>query len=200
MGDEVGLRSPDVSDDDLVAACLSGDVGAWAEVVERYERLVRSIPRAYGLGSHDVDEITQLTFTILVQSLGRLRPDTRLAPWLSTVARRHTWRVLERRRREPLARDDDGDVAAGLAHDEVRDHATAAADAEWLRAGLQRLSPRCRTLLEALYLRGEVAYVDIAEELGMPIGSIGPTRARCLAKLRALLDDVRDPGEVSDDA
>ena len=132
-----------------------------------------------------------------MQSLGRLRADTRLAPWLSTVARRHTWRVLERRRRERLATRGDDDVAAGLAHDDVGDHAASSADAEWLRSGLQRLSPRCRALLEALYLRGEIAYVDIAEELGMPIGSIGPTRARCLAKLRDLLDADRDPDQVN---
>jgi RNA polymerase sigma factor (sigma-70 family) len=186
------LPSPPVSDDDLVAACLRGETDAWSEVLERYGRLVRSIPRAYGLGREDVDEVTQLTFTILVQSLPRLRADTRLAPWLSTVARRHTWRLLEARRREVAT--DVADVVPP--HDDVRRDADLRADAEWLRAGLQRLSSRCRQLLEALYLHGEVGYVDVAADLGMPIGSIGPTRARCLQHLRTLLDASARDGQV----
>lgn len=173
-----------MSDDDLVAACRAGDARAWSEVVERYQRLVRSIPRAYGLREHDIDEVSQLTFTILVQSLDKLRPDTRLAPWLSTVARRHTWRLLEVRRRETATEMRDGDFT----HDDLTRHARQHADAAWVRDGLRQLSSKCRALLEALYLRGDGGYAEVAEELGIPIGSIGPTRARCLERLRDVLD------------
>lgn len=172
-----------MSDDDLVVACRAGDPAAWAEVVRRYQALVRSIPRAYGLRGDDIAEVTQLTFSILVQSLDRLRPGTTLAPWLSTVARRHTWRLLEARRREAATEL----TETSLTHDAVRVHGERHADAEWLQAAMRELPPRCRSLLEALYLRGEAAYTEISAELGIPIGSIGPTRSRCLEKLRAAL-------------
>jgi len=173
-----------VDDDELLAGCRAGDDAVWAELVRRYERLVRAIPRAYGLGTADVDEIAQITFSILVQSLDRLRPDSRLAPWLSTVARRHTWRLLEARRREPVM-DIDDRMTGG--DDNVAVSAGQSADMAWVRHGLRLLPSRCRALLEALYLTGELSYADIASDLGIPIGSIGPTRARCLERLRTIL-------------
>ncbi|MBA3982871.1 MAG: sigma-70 family RNA polymerase sigma factor [Acidimicrobiia bacterium] len=173
-----------MDDDELLAGCRAGDAAVWEELVRRYERLVRSIPRAYGLGTTDIEEIAQMTFSVLVQSLDRLRPDSRLAPWLSTVARRHTWRLLEARRREPVM-DIDDRVAGSV--DNVAVSAGQAADVTWVRDGLRLLPSRCRVLLEALYLAGERSYADIANDLGIPIGSIGPTRARCLERLRTIL-------------
>src|SRR3990172_10262395 len=75
-------------DRDLILACRSGDKIAWERLLDKYERLVYSIPLNYGLTSEDAADISQITFTILIQSLDRLRDDTRLAPWLATVARR----------------------------------------------------------------------------------------------------------------
>lgn len=188
------LRFLSVHDDELLAGCRAGDAAVWAELVGRYERLVRSIPRAYGLGATDVEEIAQMTFSVLVQSLDRLRPDSRLAPWLSTVARRHTWRLLEARRREPVMDIDDRRAPS---YDNVAVSATRAGDAAWVRDGLRLLPSRCRVLLEALYLDGERSYADIAGDLEIPIGSIGPTRARCLEHLRSIL--LRATREVPHD-
>jgi RNA polymerase sigma factor (sigma-70 family) len=175
------------TDAELLAACREGDVDSWAEIVRRYERLVVAIARGYGLDSHAAADIAQTAFAILVQSLDRLRPDTRLAPWLATVARRHTWRALHHRSREPVVEVLEARAPGGPSP--IDQHA----DVAWLADGLARLGSRCRQLLEALYLRAdEPSYNEIAAELAMPIGSIGPTRSRCLAKLRLLLGDDDD--------
>src|SRR5215210_8180640 len=87
-------------DRDLILDCRNGDLGAWQRLLDRYERLVFSVPRRYGLSLEDAADITQLTFTILFQSIDTLSEDSTLGAWLTTVARRHTWRRLERKRRE----------------------------------------------------------------------------------------------------
>lgn len=178
-------------DDRLLADCRLGDRAAWQLLVERYHRLVRSVARSYGLRGDDVDEIVQLVFSILVKQLESFRPDTRLAPWMSTVTRRHVWRLLEQRRRERVA-----DHLGEASHRDVDEHADRAAEAEWLRAGMELLPPRCRLLLEALYWGGARPYAEVAAQLGIPIGSIGPTRARCLDQLRQLL--AEPAGALSD--
>lgn len=174
-------------DDELLARCRQGDEAAWYELVHRYHRLVRSIALSYGLRGDDVDEVVQVVFEILVAQLDRFHADTRLAPWLATVSRRHVWRTLEQRRREVVTQD----AGAERSHRDVDDHLARGIERDWLRTGLAELGPRCRSLLEALYLHGERPYSEIAEELDMPVGSIGPTRARCLEHLRRALDVAR---------
>lgn len=182
----VGLRDCGMpSDRALIAACRAGDQDAWRAVYDQYHRLVAAIARSYGATDHDADEIVQISFAILHDSIDRIADDSRLAAWLSTIARRHTWRLLETRRRSTPTEIADG----ALAHDAVREHADHSADSEVLRDALRLMPSRCRTLLEALYLRpDEPAYAEIAAELGIPIGSIGPTRGRCLARLREIVD------------
>jgi RNA polymerase sigma factor (sigma-70 family) len=171
------------SDDELIDACRADDRAAWAEVVRRYERLVLAQAHGYGLDGHAAADVAQITFAILVQSLDRLQPGTRLAPWLATVARRHTWRSLNQQRREPADGDDREERCTDVTTEDQR------VDAMWLADGLARMGSRCRQLLEILYLRpDQPSYADIAVELDIPIGAIGPTRGRCLAKLRTLLE------------
>jgi RNA polymerase sigma factor (sigma-70 family) len=172
-------------DDLLLAACRRGDAQAWAELFARHHRLVRSIAISYGLRGADVEEVVQIVFTIVVGQLDRFRPDTRLAAWLSSVTRRHVWRMLERHRRELVV----ADAGSQVSHADVDEAVERIASHEWLRSGLAALPAGCRRLLEALYLRGDRSYADVADELGIPIGSIGPTRARCLERLRVVLDD-----------
>ncbi len=167
----------------LLARCQTGDARAWERLIAKYERLVFSIPLAYGLGRDDAADIAQLTFTILMQSLGTLRADPNLAGWLATVARRHSWRLLAARRR----REGDADVESAAAQ-----RAAGPDDALervelliWLHEGLSRVATRCRDLLVALYFdRTEPSYAEIARRFAMPVGSVGPTRARCLEGLR----------------
>ena len=176
-----------VSDRDLIRGCREGRVGAWRRLLEKYERLVYSVPRKYGLSTDDAADITQLTFTIFVQSMDRLPEDSKLGGWLTTVARRHTWRLLERNRRQ------------GIGNHAVLDENTTGGDTEtldnwelgeWLYQGLSMIGRSCRDLLYALYLDPkQPSYAEVAARLGMAIGSVGPTRIRCLEQLKRALHE-----------
>lgn len=149
-----------------------------------------SIPRKYGLSAEDAADITQLTFTILVQSMDTLPEDSSLGAWLTTVARRHTWRTLERARRqgtEKLRVPEENTPAAANVDTENQEHWELT---EWLDYGLMLIDERCRDLLSALYLDPEQpSYAEVAARMGMAIGSVGPTRIRCLKRLRQVLSE-----------
>lgn len=170
------------TDHELLARCLAGDEQAWAEIVGRYERLVFSVALKNGLSREDAADITQLTFVALLESMSGLRSDGSLASWLTTVARRHAWRVRRRTALEqPWAVDDVDSAACG---DEDYERLAA------VHAGLARLGERCRQLLYALFFDPEdPPYAVVAERLRCAVGTIGPQRARCLHRLRTLLDE-----------
>ena len=163
-------------------------------MLNKYERLVYSIPLRYGLSRDDAADIAQNTFTILLESLNTLSEDSRLGAWLATVARRQSWRLLERNRREmPSENLDSADLAAravlfGKSGADSIEHWELT---ELLDTGLSQIGESCRQLLLALCFQPELSsYAEVAASLGMPIGSIGPTRARCLKRLReALVED-----------
>ncbi len=188
-------RTPvgDDTDQELIRRCREGSAGAWRRVLNKYERLVYSIPLRLGLSWDDAADVAQITFTILIKNLDSLPDDSRLGPWLATVARRHTWRLMERNRRETVSESLDymlltqSAVLLGKHDADSIEHWELA---EWLDAGLSKLSPRCRELLLALYFQPEqYSYAEIVEHMGMPLGSIGPTRARCLKRLKQILDE-----------
>lgn len=179
------------SDQDLIHACRKGETRAWERLLDKYEHLVFSIPLNYGLSHDDAADITQLTFTILIESLDTLREDSRLGPWLATVARRHTWRWLERIRRD-AASEYEGQIASASllnkAHTESIDRWELI---EWLNYGLSLIGQRCRELLLALYFDPQQpSYAEVAARLDMPVGSIGPTRARCLERMKQVLRET----------
>lgn len=186
-------RVADDSDRDLIRRCLAGSAGAWQRLLDNYEGLVYSIPLRYGLSRDDAADVAQITFTILIQSLPTLSEDSRLGPWLATVARRHTWRLLERNRRETASeRLEDTRLAqsAVLLGKHDADSIEHWELTEWLDTGLSKISESCRELLLALYFQPEQpSYAEIVDRLGMPLGSIGPTRARCLKRLKQVLGE-----------
>ena len=172
----------------MILACKKGQARAWDGLVAKYERLVFSIPRSYGLSREDAADVSQLTFTILIQSLDTLTEESNVKAWLATVARRHTWRVMEKGRREVVGKEDDVADAPWLHGNEKPSGRWETID--WLDGGLSKMSEPCQKLLKALYLdEGKPSYAEISERLGMPTGSIGPTRARCLQRLRAALGE-----------
>ena len=186
-------RNGVVSDQALILRCRRGSAGAWHQLLNKYEDLVYSIPLRYGLSRDDAADIAQITFTILIQSLDGLSEDSRLGPWLVTVARRHTWRLLQRNRRERANEHLEGtDIARsavllGKSDADTIEHWELS---EWLAAGLSKMGEPCRELLRALYFEPEQSsYAEVAERLGRPVGSIGPTRARCLSRLRQVLGE-----------
>lgn len=177
----------DNSDAQLLAACRRGNTQAWEQLLDKYERLVFSIPLSYGLSREDAADVTQLTFTFFLESLDTLHDDSNLHGWLSTVARRQTWRVVAQHKREqPLAYQDFEPVA-----DESTISLTEKGElVEWVHQGLFLLDERCRELLILLYFsREKTSYQQVSQQFGIPVGSVGPTRGRCLTKLRKLLEE-----------
>jgi RNA polymerase sigma factor (sigma-70 family) len=173
------------SDADLLVACRAGDERAWQQVLDKYERLVYSIPLNYGLDREDASDIAQITFTALIRSLATLRDDSNLGGWLALVARRHTWRLIQRRKQHAPAPLDDEAMALLPGRTNTLERWELV---EWLERGLALMGERCRQLLIALYFEAdEPSYAEIAQRLKMAEGSIGPTRARCLQRLRDLL-------------
>lgn len=188
---------PTRREDDLLRACRAGDATAWQRLVEKYERLVYAIPLRMGLDREEAADIFQLTFAALLHSLDAIRDESRLGGWLATVARRQSWAALRRRKAELNLEDltDTGpqdapswaEYADALGMSDA--HQLEAWElALWLNQGLAKLSRKCRDLLTALYLDvSEPSYADLSARLGIPLGSIGPTRARCLERLREAL-------------
>lgn len=186
MSDTDSKHNPvDPIDRALLDQARRGDSNAWQQILKRYERLVFSIPLNYGLSQADAADIVQITFTALLKQMDTLREDSSLGAWLATVARRHTWRVLQKHHREQI------DSAA-----DVNEHVQALGKSavnpierwevlEWINQGMLTLDERCRDLLTALYFDpAEPSYQQIARQLGIAEGSIGPIRARCLQRLK----------------
>ena len=183
-------------DAQLIEACRRGDASAWRALVERYQRLVYAIVRRVGLDEHAAADVFQTVFARLLQHLPNLAQPDRLQAWIVTTAKREA--LLQRSRG---LRTVSMTTSAAGADDEtpewdVADESPLPEDAlaelqelNQVRQALTRMDPRCRKLLEALF--GDhaepTAYEDVARRLGMPVGSIGPTRSRCLARLRQML-------------
>jgi RNA polymerase sigma factor (sigma-70 family) len=176
----------------LLQRCRRGDQRAWREVLDQYQRLVYSIPLNLGLTAEDAADVTQATFTALLQSLDRIEEPERLGSWLATVARRQSIRIIERR-----VHDNERTTEPVLVVDDSESHRIVE-DVQWVHDAVQKLSGRCQDLMILLYFTDpQPSYDDVAAELGIPLGSIGPTRARCLEKLRDLLEHSQATSELS---
>lgn len=178
----------DQTDQQLIEQCRQGRPDAWQQVLTQYERLVFSIPLNYGLSRADAADIAQLTFATLVEHLDRLRADSNLGGWLATVARRHTLHHLRKHKREFLGRDEDVADSHFLLGTTGGNATEYWEQVDWLNQGLQLLDERCRDLLLLLYFSPEPPpYEEVADRLGLRVGSIGPIRGRCLDRLRVIL-------------
>lgn len=188
-----------LTDAELIAACRRGQQAAWRTLVERYQRLIYTVARRAGLDEHDAADVLQACFQALLQQLEQLQQPDRLQAWLVTLARRETLQLLAPRRRQvslPVGggTEDEGEdpLAALVAADPLPpDQLQALQAQDRLRRALATLDTRSRLLLTGLYLRDPAAsYDELAEELDMAPGSIGPTRQRCLEKLRRALESL----------
>jgi RNA polymerase sigma factor (sigma-70 family) len=195
------MDAPDNNHDDatLIARCRAGDGAAWAALVKRYQRLVYTVVLRTGMDEHAAADVFQTVFQRLMAHLQRIDQPERLQAWIVTTAKREALRERERSRRTvSMSRNDDDDdtpAAPGL-EDTLADDAPLAEDAlsdlqqlDRLRAGLDRLDARCRDLLLLTFRDDDdkLPYDEVARRLAMPVGSIGPTRSRCLGKLRTLV-------------
>lgn len=182
------------TDADLVARCQRGEAAAWRVLVLRYQRLVHAVGRRAGLDEHATADIFQTVFARLVEHLPRLREADKLQAWIVTTAKREVlgqWRQ-GRRTVSMSPRSDDPDEPGFDVADESPIAEQALEDlqqVDLLRRGLDRLDERCRALLLLVFRDDDEAlpYDEVGRRLNMPTGSVGPTRARCLRKLRALV-------------
>jgi RNA polymerase sigma factor (sigma-70 family) len=167
----------------LVAAAADGDPHAWRELIDRFAVLIRSVTRSHRLSEADAEDVAQLTWLRAVEHIGRLHDPERFGAWLGTTARRECLRVLHGRKRVVPTCDEVANplFAAHVDEDEI---ALAAERRTAVRQALTTLPDRQRTLLRLLHSETEPSYEAIGRKLGIPIGSIGPTRGRAIDRLR----------------
>jgi RNA polymerase sigma factor (sigma-70 family) len=170
----------------LVRAAAEGDQAAWSALVERFSGLVWAVARAHRLSRADAADVSQTTWMRLVEHLGDIRQPERVGAWLSATARHECLRVIRKSGRAVPTELDDDHLADSDAEVEFELEARldAAQHQEALWAAFERLPERGRALLRVLMADPAPSYAEAAAALGMPIGSLGPTRARCLERLR----------------
>jgi RNA polymerase sigma factor (sigma-70 family) len=180
----------EVSIDRLVDAAKRGDHRAWDALVARYGGMVWAVARAHRLCDADAADASQATWLKLLEHVGSLKDPAALGGWLATTARRECLRILRNAARvDPLA--DAPETADGGPGLDARLLA-GERDAHLWRA-FEALGPRDQALLRMLAADPAPSYVEIGAALDMPIGSIGPTRARALARLRRAIDRLGVP-------
>ena len=176
-------RSPAAAE--IVARVRAGETAAWNELVETYSGLVRAVGRSHRLADPDVADVVQTTWMRAFEHLERLQQPERLPAWLVTVARRESLRLLRNGKRcTPVEPDTLADIPDTCSID-----ATLLAEERGaqLRRALESLPQRQKQTLTLLATEPDASYETVGSALGMPVGSIGPTRLRALSRLR------RDP-------
>jgi RNA polymerase sigma factor (sigma-70 family) len=178
--------APAWDDDRLVQACLAGKEEAWSALVDKYKRLIYSIPIRYGLSPEDAGDVFQHVCVTLLSELHKLKDPKSLPAWLIRVTSHRCFHVIrESRKTKPL---EEFEMQRGAAPDES-DHLVLLLEREQLlHEAMADVPARCRELLHMLFFETPaVPYDEVAKALRLARGSIGFIRMRCLRKLRLLL-------------
>jgi RNA polymerase sigma factor (sigma-70 family) len=175
-----------LGDPELIALCLRGDSQAWEALILRYKRLIYSIPVRFSFSPSDCSDVFQSVCLRLIEHLGELKDENKVSGWLITTTTRHCIHVRSQRKRETSTDESfDEPRDPGDNIEEIRIQSQAQQN---LREAVELLPDRCRKLLDLLYFDPkDPSYESISETMEMPVPSIGPTRARCLEKLRTIL-------------
>jgi RNA polymerase sigma factor (sigma-70 family) len=172
---------------DLVKAAATGDAAAWKALVERFSGLIWSVTRAYRLGSGDAADVFQTTWLRLAEHIGRLDHPEYVGAWLATTARRESLRA-SRASARVVPTDDDAVFDAREAGEATPEQAVLLSErADQLWRAFRALPEHCQLLLRLLMATPAPSYAAVAAAVDRPVGSIGPTRARCLRLLREKL-------------
>jgi len=181
----------------LVTAAAAGDKAAWQGLVERFGGMVWSITRGYRLSRADAADVSQTVWLRLAENIGKINNPERVGAWLATAARRECLQNIRVNTRTVPTGDmavfDDAGPDLNPTEGEVlraEGERESAHRARVLWRTLGRLPERCQQLLRLLMASPPPSYAEVAAALDLPVGSIGPTRARCLQRLRAELDAV----------
>jgi RNA polymerase sigma factor (sigma-70 family) len=182
-GDRVEPDQSDVAV--LVGAAAQGDEAAWSEIVDRFTPLLIAVVMRYRLSSGELEDVAQTVWLRLIEHLGELREPRALPMWLTTTAKREALRSAMAGARVQPADPQDERWSSRLATDDDPDAALVRSERHTaVLEGFATLSPRQRQLLSMLSEDPPVPYADISRRTGIPIGAIGPTRARALERLR----------------
>jgi len=168
----------------LVTRAAGGDPAAWEEIVERYAPLVWSICARFQLSSHDRQDVGQNVWLLLVEQLGKLREPAALPGWISTTTHRECLRVVTAARKSERLGTGLDDALQFVDNTIIDEEILMAERNAALRAAFAELPPRCQQLLAMLTSDPPCSYAEISEKLQVPMGSIGPQRARCLDRMR----------------
>jgi RNA polymerase sigma factor (sigma-70 family) len=179
------LDTPDIAG--LVGGAAAGDRRAWERLVEQYARLIWSITVQFKLTESDAADVAQTTWLRLLEHIDRIEFPDRVGSWLAATARNECLRSLAARKRVVLAHDEEILFGMAVSAPEIDERILADERDQVVRDAMSRLPRRWQRLLELLMADPPTPYADISDELGLPMGSIGPTRGRCLAQLRVLL-------------
>ncbi len=174
-----------LGDPEIVALCLSGDSKAWETLILRYRRLIFSIPVKFSFSTADASDVFQAVCLKLIEHLHELKDETKVSAWLITTTTRQCIHVRAQRIRESSSDEDFEEPAASGVN--VEDIQIQTQEQQNIREAVEKLPDRCRRLLELLYFETtSPSYEEIGKRMSMPVASIGPTRARCLEKLRTV--------------
>ncbi len=172
----------------LVRSAAAGDRAAWERLVDQYSRLLWAMTRDFKLAESDAADVVQATWLRLLEHIHRIEYPERIASWLATTARHECLRHLAAGKRVLVVRDDHDAFSEAVGHQpDVDERLLAEERAQAVRDALSTLPSRSQQLLELLMADPPVSYTEISDQLGVPIGSIGPTRGRCLERLRLVL-------------
>jgi RNA polymerase sigma factor (sigma-70 family) len=178
----------------LVRRVVAGDRHAWPELVERYSGMMWAVARSHRLSQHAAADVVQDAWLRLIEHIDDIREPAHVGGWLATTTRREALRVITARRHEDTLGNALLDRADPLADgpDDVLIHVE---EYEALHAALRMLPAHQARLLRLLSVEPRPSYAEVGAALDMPVGSIGPTRARALARLRTLLAASDSPTE-----
>ena len=175
------------TDTELVSLCLQGDAQAWEALIMRYRRLIFSIPLRFSFNSADASDVFQSVCLTLIEHLRELKDETKVSAWLITTTTRQCIHVRSQKFREAGGSDEEYEEPRDPSQNQDKVQVQVE-EQQTVRDSVDQLPDRCRQLIELLYFdTRSPSYEDVSRTLSMPVASIGPTRARCLDKLRTVL-------------
>jgi RNA polymerase sigma factor (sigma-70 family) len=172
-----------------VRQAAAGDRRAWERLVDQYSRLIWAMTRDFRLAESDAADVVQATWLRLLEHINRIEYPDRIGAWLATTARHECLRHLAAGKKVMLMHDEEATLSDAVSHQaDVDERLLADERAQEVREALTTLPGRWQQLLELLMADPPASYAEISDQLGLPVGSIGPTRGRCLERLRVLLE------------
>jgi RNA polymerase sigma factor (sigma-70 family) len=176
-----------LTDSELVSQCLQGDSAAWEALIKRYRRLIYSIPIRFSFTTADASDVFQSVCLKLIEHLHELKDETKVSAWLITTTTRQCIYVRSQKFRETGGNEEELEEPSDPSEN-VEDTRVQIEEQQRIRESVDQLPDRCRQLIELLYFDASApSYEEVSRSLSMPVASIGPTRARCLDKLRIIL-------------